>query len=69
MVRAKLSNHGKLNQIIIQCAFIIGTSSRVHLCSDDGKQTDAILLGTSENRQKLIWDVTCGDKLAESYLI
>lgn len=63
--------HLDLNQIIKRAL----TSAR-HSCSlepiglsrDDGKRPDGVTLAPWSNGKRLVWDVTCVDTLAPSYL-
>jgi hypothetical protein len=67
----RFSRHSDLNQIIQRALSSIHISSSLEPCGllrDDGKRHDGATLIPWSKGQRLIWDVTCVDTLADSYI-
>jgi hypothetical protein len=69
--KGRLPRHSKLNSIIqrvLSSIHIPATLEPTNLSRDDGKRPDGATLTPWSKGQRLIWDVTCVDTLAHSYL-
>jgi hypothetical protein len=67
----QLSRHGAVNDVI-KCAFLsVEVPCRLEppsLMRDDGKRPDGMSMSPLANGHCLVWDSTCPDTLAHSYL-
>jgi hypothetical protein len=69
--KGRFLRHSDLNNIIqraLSSAHIHSTQEPTGLSRDDGKRPDGATLTHWSKGQRLIWDVTCVDTLATSYL-
>jgi hypothetical protein len=69
--KGRFSRHSDLNQIIQRALSSIHISSSLEprgLLRDDGKRPDGATLIPWSKGQRLIWNVTCVDTLANSYI-
>jgi hypothetical protein len=69
--KGRLPRHSELNSIIqrvFSSIHIPATLEPTNLSRDDGKRPDGATLTPWSKGQRLIWDVTCVDTLANSYL-
>lgn len=63
--------HSSINDVIkraFSSAKIPAIIEKVGLCRNDGKRVDGMTLVPWQNGQTLVWDATCADTLAPSYL-
>ena len=63
--------HDKINDILLRAMGAARHTSAPEpqgLCLDDSKQPDGITLFSWKHGMQLVWDVTCPDTLAQSYL-
>ena len=63
--------HDKINDILLRAMGAARHTSAPEpqgLCSDDSKQPDGITLFSWKHGMRLVWDVTCPDTFAPSYL-
>jgi len=68
---SRLARHGVFNDIIHRSLTTINIPSKLEppgLSRDDGKKPDGITLTPWERGQSLVWDATCIDTVADSYL-
>ena len=66
-----MSRHDKVNGILLRAMGAARHTSAPEpqgLCQDDSKQPDGITLFSWKHGMQLVWDVTCPDTFAPSYL-
>jgi len=69
--KGRLSRHGSLNDIIhrsLAAGGIPSTLEPLHLSLADGSRPDGVTTFPWNQGKSLVWDVTCSDTLANSYI-